>query len=88
MKLSIIIPAHNEQDRIGKTVDTYHDFGYTFTEQEIDEFLAPYQSDFVKTADEFVRGMFPDSADSMLVDLVAGDMSSAPTDVALSAFGN
>ncbi len=26
MKLSIIIPAHNEQNRVGKTLDAYHDF--------------------------------------------------------------
>jgi pimeloyl-ACP methyl ester carboxylesterase len=87
---TIIEAAHRLGDRVVALVgvDTYQDFEHTYAEQEIDGFLAPFQSDFVTTTDQFVRSMFLDSADSALVNRVAVDMSSAPTDVALSAIGN
>lgn len=87
---TIIEAARRIGDRVVALVgvDTYQDFEHTYTEQEIDGFLTPFQADFVTSTDQLVRSMFPESADSMLVDRVAGDMSSAPTDVAISAIGN
>jgi len=87
---TIIEAARRLGDRVVALVgvDTYKDFERTFTEQEVEGFLAPFRDDFVTSTDQFVRNFFPESADSMLVDLVAGDMSSAPTNVAISAFGN
>ena len=87
---TIIEAARRLGDRVVALVgvDTYQDLEHTFTEQEIDGFLAPFKADFVTTTDQFVRSMFPESADSVLVNQIAGDMSAAPTDVAVSAIRN
>ena len=66
-------------------VDTYQSLEHTFTEEQADQFVAAFEADFVAATDRFVRGMFPPTADSALVEQVAADMSSAPPKVAISA---
>ncbi|MCW9095751.1 MAG: alpha/beta hydrolase, partial [Ignavibacteriaceae bacterium] len=45
-----------------------------------------FEKDFVTTTKEFVKGMFPENADSTLITEIAEDMSSAPPNVALASF--
>ena len=66
-------------------VDTYSQLSQFMSEVEVQERMAPFRADFANTAKAFVRGMFPASADSSLVERVSADMSSAPKQVALGA---
>ena len=68
--------------------DTYQDVETTYTPEQVAGFVAPFKADFAATMDGFVRGMFPPTADSALVDRIAADMASAPPEVAVSAFEN
>ena len=63
-------------------VDTYGDFGPSWTAEEIEAFLEPFRADFIPNTRAWVRDMFPDNADQALVEQVAKDMSAAPPDVA------
>lgn len=69
-------------------VDTYQEFGTGFSSEQIAGFSAPFRADFAATMDGFVRGMFPENADSALVDRVASDMSAAPPEVAINTLEN
>lgn len=69
-------------------VDTYQDFEMAYSPEEVADITAPFRADFVTSADGFVRSMFPEDADSALVDQIASDMSSAPSEVAISAVEN
>jgi pimeloyl-ACP methyl ester carboxylesterase len=51
----------------------------------MEEFLAPFRSDFRSSTERFVRGFFQPGSDSRLVERIAADMASAPPGVALSA---
>ena len=66
-------------------VDTYRSLGKGRSPEEVERFAAPFRSDFPSSTREFVRTMFPASADPGLVDRVVEDMASAPPEVALSA---
>ncbi len=66
-------------------VDNFHDFAHQYRGEQIEQLLTPYRSDFAGTTDQFVRSMFPPTADSALVDRVASDMASAPQEIALGA---
>jgi pimeloyl-ACP methyl ester carboxylesterase len=66
-------------------IDTYQDFGRTFPEEMREPFFAPFEKDFSGATDRFVRSMFPADADSALVEWIAADMSSAPSEVGLGA---
>lgn len=69
-------------------IDTLQEPGFNFPAEAVDGFLAPMRADFKTRTSQFVASMFPDGADSALVDLVAADMSSAPPEVAISAMRN
>ncbi len=69
-------------------VDTYQSFVDDWTSEQKDGFLKSFQDNFVLTTKEFVRSMFPQNADTLLVKKVADDMSSAPPEVAVSAIRN
>ncbi len=70
-------------------VDTYMQFVDTvFTTQMMEQFTAPFYADFTNSAKAFVQSMFPADADPALVEQVSDDMSSAPKEVAMSAFEN
>ncbi len=69
-------------------VDNFQDFSHQFSDEQIEQFLAPFRSDFVGATNGFVRSMFPPTADSVLVEQIATDMSAAPAEVAISAFSD
>ncbi len=66
-------------------VDTYQTLGEVSTTEEVDAFVAPFRRDFPGETRRFVRGLFPSTADPVLVEWVAEDMASAPPDIALDA---
>lgn len=68
------------------TVDTFQDIEQKFTQEQLDEFYKSFEKDFVAATKEFVKGLFPENADSTLVMEIAEDMSSAPPNVALASF--
>ena len=69
-------------------VDTFQDFGETYTEEQQKQWLAAFEADFPTTTDRFVRSMFPAGADSALVARVASDMASSPAAVGIGAMRN
>ena len=66
-------------------VDTYQNFEERFSEQQMNQFLAPFKDDFVNTTKKFVRSMFPVYTDSSLVTQIVEDMSSASPEVGIGA---
>ncbi|MCW8812810.1 MAG: alpha/beta hydrolase [Chlorobium sp.] len=68
------------------TIDTFQDIEQKYTQEELDKFYKAFEKDFVTTTKEFVKGMFPENADSTLITEIAEDMSSAPPNVALASF--
>jgi pimeloyl-ACP methyl ester carboxylesterase len=64
-------------------VDVYKRLGTPRTSEQVRTLMAPFRSDFERAPRPFVRGMFPPSADEVLVERVAADMSAAPPAVAL-----
>ncbi len=87
----VIIEAANRLK--GKVIgligaDTFQNFGETFPEDQMLQFLKPFKENFVETTKGFVKTMFPPTADSLLVKKVADDMSSAPPKIAISAMEN
>lgn len=69
-------------------VDTYQSFTDDWSSEQKDGFLKSFQDNFVLTAKGFVRSMFPQNADTTLINKVANHMSSAPPEVAISAIRN
>jgi pimeloyl-ACP methyl ester carboxylesterase len=68
--------------------DTFQNLGTTLPADQVEQFLKPFKENFVSTTQEFVKKMFPKTADPLLVKRVADDMSSAPPQVAVSAMEN
>ncbi len=66
--------------------DTLQDLEEKMTQEQFDEFVAPFKKNFVEEVNKFVRTMFPETADPDLVDRIANDISSAPPEVGLAAF--
>lgn len=66
-------------------VDTYQSFEDNWTAEQKESYLKTFEPDFKTAAMGFVKSMFPKNADSLLVNTVTEDMSSAPPQVALSA---
>ena len=66
-------------------VDTYRTLPTHPSPEDIEKRIAPFREDFVSTMRAFVQRMFHANTDPSLVERVVSDMSSAPTDVAISA---
>ena len=66
-------------------VDVYSELGTYRTPEQVEAFVAPFRGSFKEKAYELVKGMFPPESDSVLVEHVATDLSSAPKAIALSA---
>ena len=66
-------------------VDTLHDMGMLYTEEEKMQIYEPLAADFRNNTYQFVSSMFPESTNRKLVDVIARDMSSAPAEAALNA---
>jgi pimeloyl-ACP methyl ester carboxylesterase len=67
-------------------VDTFKDYGTTYSEEQIESIFEPFRANFVGTTKVWVRenGFLPTS-DPELVEWVAEDMASGPPAVALEA---
>ncbi len=85
---SVIVEAARQSPKriIGLVgVDTYQNIEETYSQEQIEEFISPFRTDFVETTRNFVRGMFTPDADSVLVEQIANDMSSAPPEIGIGA---
>jgi pimeloyl-ACP methyl ester carboxylesterase len=67
-------------------VDTFQDFAEVMTRGQIDEFVAPFKTDFKAATDFFVRAMFPWGVDPNLVERVVHGMSAAKPEIAVAVF--
>lgn len=63
-------------------VDTFQDLAQTMEKAQAEQFLEPFKKDFVKQTSGFVRAMFVQNSDTVLVNKVVKDMSSAPPAIA------
>jgi pimeloyl-ACP methyl ester carboxylesterase len=68
------------------TIDTFQNIEQKFTQEQLDGFYKSFEKDFVAATKEFVEGLFPENADSNLVNMIAEDMASAPPNIALASF--
>ena len=68
--------------------DTYQSFSDSWTADQKEGFLKTFKENFKPTTIQFVKSLFPKTADSLLVKKVAEDMSSAPPEAAVSAIRN
>ena len=66
-------------------VDTLQDVAAVFPKKEFEQHISGFRKDFPAHAQAFVRSMFPKTADAVLVDWIAADVSAAPPAVAVSA---
>jgi len=66
-------------------VDTFQDLDAVPTQEQIDEFLAPFEADFAGHMRDFARGMFTPNADPTLVKWVAEDTAAAQPEVGIGA---
>lgn len=66
-------------------VDTYNQLAQFSTLQQVRARMANFETNFVQTTRQFVQRMFAPSADPVLIERVAADMSAAPPEVALPA---
>jgi len=69
-------------------IDTFHDVEQMFTKEQFNEFIKPFEDNFPASTKAFIKRMFPENADSILVERISSDMSSAPKDVALGSFSD
>ena len=69
-------------------VDTLQNVAERTPQNVIDEMVKPFEADFKSATQNFVSPMFPKDADQQLMNWVKEDMSSAPKEIALSAFRN
>ena len=67
-------------------IDTFQDIEQKFTKEQEDEYYKFFEEDFVSATKEFVKELFPENADSNLVQMIAEYMSSAPPNIALASF--
>jgi len=68
-------------------IDTYEQLVDTTNAPEmLEQLMGPFYADFENSTRAFVKSMFPATADSVLVETIASDMSSAPKEVAMQSF--
>jgi pimeloyl-ACP methyl ester carboxylesterase len=65
--------------------DTFSDVERRLTREEFDEEFASIRASFSEATRELVRSMFAPTADSILVERIAADMSEAPPEIGLRA---
>lgn len=66
-------------------VDTYKELGNGRSMEQVQAIVDEFSTDFQKKVQNLVRNMYLPQSNSPLVDHIANDMSSAPSDVALSS---
>ncbi len=69
-------------------IDTLQNVAEEIPQNTLDEYTQSFEANFQSAMQEFVLPMFPEGSDVELVRWVKEDMSSAPKEVALSAFRN
>ncbi|MGB2954795.1 MAG: alpha/beta hydrolase [Anaerolineales bacterium] len=69
-------------------IDTLHNVVEQLPQNILDDVTKPFEEDFQNAMQAFVAPMFPEETDEELIRWVKEDMSSAPSEVALSAFRN
>ncbi|MFC1539484.1 alpha/beta fold hydrolase [Candidatus Latescibacterota bacterium] len=69
-------------------IDTLQNVAEELPQKIIDEVIEPFEVDFQNAMQAFVSPMFLEGTDGELISWVKEDMSSAPHEVALSAFRN
>ena len=69
-------------------IDTLQNVAEELPQKNLDEMAEPFEVDFQNAIQAFVLPMFPEGTDGELISWVKEDMSSAPQEVALSAFRN
>jgi len=69
-------------------IDTLQNVGERISQSEVDAMVESFEDGFRGATEDFVASMFPQGASQGLMNWVAKDMSSAPKEVALSAFSN
>ena len=68
--------------------DTYQDLTQTMEKAQAEQFLKPFKENFVKQTSGFVKSMFTPKSDTVLVNKVVKDMSSAPPEIAMNTILN
>ena len=66
-------------------VDQYKNLEAGLTKEEVEAFAARFRTNFTDSVAAFVRRMFVSTSDSVLIEKIATDMSSAPPVIALDA---
>jgi pimeloyl-ACP methyl ester carboxylesterase len=66
-------------------VDTYRNRERTWTQEKIDEILAPFRANFVEATQKFVRTMFIPESNYALVERIVNDMPTTPPEVGIGA---
>lgn len=69
-------------------IDTLQNVAEKIPQKVLDEMIKPFEVTFQSAMQDFVWPMFPEGSDIELVRWIKEDMSSAPKEVALSAFRN
>ncbi len=67
-------------------IDSYNDIGDSYSDEDIKAYLEPFRVDFKSAAYAKIAALFPENADSALRHEIAGDISSAPPDIAIPAY--
>lgn len=83
----IIEAARQMPDRVVGLVgaDTYRNVGQAWTQEQIDEILAPFRANFTEASRQYVRNMFIPESDRALVEHIVADMSASPPEVGVGA---
>jgi pimeloyl-ACP methyl ester carboxylesterase len=68
--------------------DTYLSFTASYSPRQIEDFMKSFKLNFESATTAFVVGMFPQTADSMLVREISADMASAPPEIAIESLEN
>jgi pimeloyl-ACP methyl ester carboxylesterase len=70
------------------TIDTFQDIEQQFNQEQFDSFYKQFDDDFPGMTKQFVRMLFGENADSVLVERIADEMSSEPKEIALASFNS
>ena len=67
-------------------VDSFANIEFVISDEDLVEFMKPYERDFSRTTREYITALFPPDADRELVERITNDMALAPADIAVESF--
>jgi len=67
-------------------VDTYQQLALDLTDEQYDEWIKPFEDDFVTATETFVKSMFPEGTDSAVVARVMADLTSTDPEAGVGSF--